>query len=105
MDTANRRFGHLKWIFNRPYSNEMRQGLQVPGWMPDPAKLFDYRIKLRKLWGKSPGRRGCRYAHLVPDHQLAAVERLCETDAARSITTDARTSTDAKTAVEAVALQ
>ena len=45
-----------------------------------------------------------RYAHLAPKHQLAAVERLCDTGAAQNEPTDTRTSTSSsQQSVEAVA--
>ena len=34
-----------------------------------------------------------RYAHLAPQHQLEAVQRLCDTDSARTKATDTRTDT------------
>ena len=34
-----------------------------------------------------------RYAHLAPQHQLEAVQRLCDTNGAQSGATDTRTST------------
>jgi site-specific recombinase XerD len=40
-----------------------------------------------------------RYAHLAPEHQLAAVEKLCETKGALNEATDTRTSTDANRAI------
>jgi site-specific recombinase XerD len=40
-----------------------------------------------------------RYAHLAPQHQLAAVQRLCDTDGAQKRATDTRTSTDGLDAV------
>lgn len=37
-----------------------------------------------------------RYSHLSPEHQLAAVEKLCETGKALESPTDTRTDTDEK---------
>jgi Phage integrase family len=37
-----------------------------------------------------------RYAHLAPQHQLAAVQRLCDTGAAQKSLTDTKTSTSAE---------
>jgi site-specific recombinase XerD len=38
----------------------------------------------------------CRYAHLAPQHQLAAVQRLCDTEAVQKAATDTSTDTSLK---------
>ena len=43
-----------------------------------------------------------RYAHLAPKHQLAAVQRLCDTSAAQAAPSDTRTDTGPPVAFEAV---
>jgi integrase len=44
-----------------------------------------------------------RYAHLAPRHQLEAVQRLCDTDAARNGATDTKTSTSDFEAAQPIA--
>ena len=55
---------------------------------------------VQQLMGHKTIQMTCRYAHLAPEHQLAAVERLCETEAAQKEPTDTKTDTSLKTAVE-----
>jgi site-specific recombinase XerD len=55
---------------------------------------------VQQLMGHKTIQMTCRYAHLAPEHQLAAVERLCETESALEEATDTRTSTEASLAVE-----
>jgi hypothetical protein len=38
----------------------------------------------------------CRYAHLAPEHQLALVEKLCETEQVQEELTSTRTGTSTK---------
>jgi site-specific recombinase XerD len=52
---------------------------------------------VQQLMGHKTIQMTCRYAHLAPEHQLAAVERLCETENAQKEATDTRTDTKAKT--------
>jgi site-specific recombinase XerD len=49
---------------------------------------------VQQLMGHKTIQMTCRYAHLAPEHQLAAVERLCETDDAQEMATDTRSSTE-----------
>jgi len=55
---------------------------------------------VQQLMGHKTIQMTCRYAHLAPEHQLAAVERLCEPKSARDETTDTRTSTEALAEVD-----
>jgi site-specific recombinase XerD len=50
----------------------------------------------QELMGHKTIQMTVRYAHLAPKHQLAAVERLCDTGAAQNEATDTRTSTTQK---------
>jgi hypothetical protein len=49
----------------------------------------------------------CRYAHLAPEHELAVVEKLCETEVRLEEATGARTDTSSNEASikETVSLQ
>jgi hypothetical protein len=51
---------------------------------------------VQQLMGHKTIQMTCRYAHLAPEHELAAVERLCETEAAQKEPTDTRTDTGPK---------
>jgi site-specific recombinase XerD len=52
---------------------------------------------VQQLMGHKTIQMTCRYTHLAPEHQLAAVERLCETEGAQERPTDTRTDTSHKT--------
>jgi hypothetical protein len=54
---------------------------------------------VQQLMGHKTIQMTCRYAHLAPEHQLAAVERLCETGTAQKEPTDTRTDTNDETGV------
>jgi len=54
---------------------------------------------VQQLMGHKTIQMTVRYAHLAPEHQLAAVERLCETKGAQNGATDTKTSTSADGAV------
>lgn len=49
---------------------------------------------VQQLMGHKAIQMTVRYAHLAPEHQLAAVERLCLADTALIAPTDTRTDTD-----------
>jgi site-specific recombinase XerD len=51
----------------------------------------------QQLMGHKTIQMTCRYAHLAPEHQLAAVEKLCETGVKQDGATDTRTSTSPDT--------
>ncbi len=55
---------------------------------------------VQQLMGHKTIQMTCRYAHLAPEHELAAVERLCETEAAQKEPTDTRTDTSPEAVVE-----
>jgi hypothetical protein len=48
---------------------------------------------VQELMGHKTIQMTVRYAHLAPKHQLAAVERLCDTGAAQNEPTDTKTDT------------
>lgn len=54
---------------------------------------------VQELMGHKTINMTVRYAHLAPQHQLAAVQRLCDTEGAQSRPTDTRTSTSGLEAV------
>jgi site-specific recombinase XerD len=54
---------------------------------------------VQQLMGHKTIQMTVRYAHLGPEHQLAAVERLCEGEATLDRPTDTKTSTGAQAAV------
>jgi site-specific recombinase XerD len=56
---------------------------------------------VQQLMGHKTIQMTCRYAHLAPEHQLAAVERLCETESVQEEATDTRTSTEPSMPVNA----
>ena len=56
---------------------------------------------VQQLMGHKTIQMTCRYAHLAPEHQLAAVERLCETESVQEEATDTRTSTEPSMPVDA----
>jgi hypothetical protein len=56
---------------------------------------------IQQLMGHKTIQMTCRYAHLAPEHQLAAVERLCETESVQEEATDTRTSTEPSMPVNA----
>ena len=48
---------------------------------------------VQQLMGHKTIQMRCRYAHLAPEHQLAAVEQLCETEGALGEPSDTRSDT------------
>ena len=59
---------------------------------------------VQELMGHKTIQMTVRYAHLAPKHQLAAVQRLCDTDAVQKAPSDTRTDTGVSSApIEATA--
>jgi hypothetical protein len=52
---------------------------------------------VQELMGHKTIQMTVRYAHLAPKHQLAAVQRLCDTGTAQKAPSDTRTDTSAST--------
>lgn len=56
-------------------------------------------LRTVQLMGHKAIQMTCRYAHLAPEHQLAAVERLCEISSTQEASTDTKTDTSAEVLV------
>ena len=51
---------------------------------------------VQELMGHKTIQMTVRYAHLAPQHRLAAVQRLCDTEAVQKASSDTRTDTGLK---------